>query len=216
METPNDLVKEEKRQGASENQDWSKLCPDLLRPILESLSSIDFHRAKTVCSDWYSVWKTCKGYDSKWNQNSGSIFDMAYKNSKLYLYTLDHHIKIYDFSGDSPKEEGLTNPYSNHPFRFDEKPQEYIWKRKIVIAESGEMMNEMLIFGHGVTMRAQVHDVGDGIKRDSICFVDDDLWPDVDRPSNCGIFDLATSRITWPKRYGVYIDQKQWFLPGFA
>jgi len=81
-----------------------------------------------------------KGYDSKWNQNSGSIFDMAYKNSKLYLYTLDHHIKIYDFSGDSPKEEGLTNPYSNHPFRFDEKPQEYIWKRKIVIAESGEVL----------------------------------------------------------------------------
>jgi len=65
---------------------------------------------------------------------------MAYKNSKLYLYTLDHHIKIYDFSGDSPKEEGLTNPYSNHPFRFDEKPQEYIWKRKIVIAESGEVL----------------------------------------------------------------------------
>ncbi|CAA0357700.1 unnamed protein product [Arabidopsis thaliana] len=42
------------------NSDWSKLCPDLLRKIFKILKSpVDSHRAKTVCSDWYSVWKTC-------------------------------------------------------------------------------------------------------------------------------------------------------------
>ncbi|KAL9810108.1 hypothetical protein AtNW77_Chr5g0095921 [Arabidopsis thaliana] len=39
----------------SENQDWS----NLLRPIIESLSTIDFHRIKNVCLEWFSVWKTC-------------------------------------------------------------------------------------------------------------------------------------------------------------
>ncbi|KAH0923957.1 hypothetical protein HID58_023975 [Brassica napus] len=33
----------------------------------------------------------------------------------------------------------------------------------------------MLIFGHGVTVRAPVKDVGDGVKSGSICFVDDDI-----------------------------------------
>ncbi|KAG7558642.1 hypothetical protein ISN45_Aa05g002820 [Arabidopsis thaliana x Arabidopsis arenosa] len=345
----------------SENQDWSNLCHDLLRPILESLSTIDFHRAKTVCSDWYSVWKTCvkrplcpwqithqgnsmklfdpkedkihkiaglsdfsyymasygnwllmvhsgldfyilnlltckrinlpsithrsivgfersavlwinertedyfvafisnqhylfshkKGDDKNMNWNlydtKVGLFDMAYKNSNLYLYTLDHDIKILDFSGDFPKVEGMKNPYR---VRYFVQPLEYIWKRKIVIPNSGEVLiilslkkeihekkflfyifkmnlessqwervysigeNEMIIFGHGVTIRAPVQDVGDGIKSDSICFVENDLWPDWNRPSSCGIFDLATSTITWPKRFGVHIDQ--WFIPGSA
>ncbi|CAH8358667.1 unnamed protein product [Eruca vesicaria subsp. sativa] len=39
--------------------DWSKLCSDLLRSILESLSTYDFHRARSVCSSWYSVSTTC-------------------------------------------------------------------------------------------------------------------------------------------------------------
>ncbi|CAA7049899.1 unnamed protein product [Microthlaspi erraticum] len=41
------------------NLDWSKLCPDVLRNIFQTLIPADSHRAKTVCSGWYSVWKTC-------------------------------------------------------------------------------------------------------------------------------------------------------------
>ncbi|CAL9248792.1 unnamed protein product [Arabidopsis halleri] len=52
-------MREEESQKVSENHGWSKLCPDLLRKIIESLSSIDYYRAKIVCSDWYAVWKSC-------------------------------------------------------------------------------------------------------------------------------------------------------------
>ncbi|CAA7047340.1 unnamed protein product [Microthlaspi erraticum] len=37
---------------------WSNLSPDILRSILEVLSTQDFHRARTVCSNWYSVSRT--------------------------------------------------------------------------------------------------------------------------------------------------------------
>ncbi|KAG7573453.1 F-box domain [Arabidopsis suecica] len=39
--------------------DWSEMCSDAMRLILESLSIPDFHRASTVCSKWYSVSKSC-------------------------------------------------------------------------------------------------------------------------------------------------------------
>ncbi|CAH2047547.1 unnamed protein product [Thlaspi arvense] len=42
------------------SNDWSKLSPDLLRSILESLSFTGFHRARAVCSNWYTVSKTCR------------------------------------------------------------------------------------------------------------------------------------------------------------
>ncbi|CAH8270863.1 unnamed protein product [Arabidopsis lyrata] len=379
----------------SENQDWSNHCADLLRPIIESLSTIDYHRAKKVCSDWYSVWKTCvkrplypwqfiyhddssslfdpgedKIYNTKlvgisdksyymasfgncllmvdsllhfyivnmltcerinlpsmetsirgghvrfkrsgdewgyfvdfyrkdrvskdifgsersavlWiNERTGDYFvawifnklelfthkkgddywwnwytrganlgflDLAYKNSKLYLYISDDHIKIVDFSGDCPKEEVEKNPYWDHPFDYVSKQWEYVWKTRIVIQKTGEVFiilsllekllkethlfyifkmnfesnkwervdsigdDEMLIFGHGVTLRAPVQEVGDGIKSGSICFVEDDLfWLNISLPSNCGVFELATSRIKWFKRTQW---KTQWFVVGFA
>ncbi|KAL1201129.1 F-box only protein 7 [Cardamine amara subsp. amara] len=244
------------------HQDWSKLCSDILQPILESLSSTDFHRAKIVCLDWYSVWKTCvrerlrpwqityqgdssilfdpkkdKSYETKrlslydktycmassgnwilqvnscfdfsilnlltrkriklpsmkseflrksewediiryktsailwinertedyvvawifkqhylysykkgdnswynWKLNNDTCyFDMAYKNNNLYLYTLNHYIKILDVPGDSPKE-GMIKPYWLYPFHYVEQPLEYIWKRRIAIQISEEVL----------------------------------------------------------------------------
>ncbi|CAA7049890.1 unnamed protein product [Microthlaspi erraticum] len=199
-----------------------------------------------------------KGDDS-WSRlilqgrDSRGFFDMAYKNSKLYVFTTDHYIRIFDFSRVFPKEEeGIKNPYWNHPFDFVEQPWEYIWRRKIAIGKSGEVLvilslkekkyeekllfyvfkmnlesgkwervysigdghDEMLIFGHGVTIRAPVRDGGDGVKSDSICFVEDDVWEDSDHLSKCGVFDLATSKITWPKN--LLIDQTHWCFPRFA
>ncbi|KAG7558638.1 hypothetical protein ISN45_Aa05g002790 [Arabidopsis thaliana x Arabidopsis arenosa] len=429
MDTPNDLMREEKGQKVSENHDWSKLCPDLLQNIIERLSFVDFYRAQIVCSDWYTVWKTCvkktlypwrilydddslmlfdpredkktrkllglsdnsyymasfgnwllmvdsrldfyifnlitcqridlpsmetpihkrinisswksfddghtvrfkrsnkpeygewghfveygkcgqsakpcrkdhvskliygsqrsavlwinektsdyvvawifkqyylftykKGDESWWNWNNNwkpgqgrlnlGYLDLAYENSNLYLYTTDDHIKIIDFSRDFPKEEIENNPYLDHPFNYAPQGLELISKRRIAIQKSGEVLiivsllevlldewtplfyifkmnlesgkwervhsigdDEMLIFGHGVTIRAPVQDVGDGIKNGSICFVKDDVCPGppgFDCPSNCGVFDLATSEITWPNRVGV---KTQWFVPGFV
>ncbi|KAG7543753.1 F-box domain [Arabidopsis thaliana x Arabidopsis arenosa] len=408
MDTPNGLMREEERRNVSENHDWSKLCPDLLRSILESLNSIDFHRAKTVCSDWYSIWKTCvkrplcpwriiygknslmlvnpgedkiyegtnvglskdsyymassgnwllmvdshldfyifdlltceridlpsmessirggnvrfernrehgvsewghfvdpcrkdrvgkdimcrrsavlwidertgddvvvwifnnhylfsykKGDDSWWNWNDHlnmeslnlSFLDLAYRNSKLYLYTTNGHIKIVDFSGNDPIEVIEKNPYREHPFPYFTNKGERICKTRMAIQRSGEVFiilnvleliskwkplfyifkmnlesniwervesigdDEVLIFGHGVTIRAPVQDVGDdGIKSGSIYFVRDDLWPICDcSVSNCGVFDLATSIIKWPKEVSFnnrYV-KTQWFVPGFA
>ncbi|CAH8266631.1 unnamed protein product [Arabidopsis lyrata] len=381
-------MREEESQKVSENHDWSNLCPDLLRKIIESLSSIDYYRAKIVCSDWYGVWKTCvkrrlcpwrivcqydsykfydpgedeiytpqyvglsdnsyymansgnwllminlpsiespirgaqvrfersgesrytwghfvepcrkdnvskdilhckrsgvvlwinertgdyvvawilkrhylftykKGDDSWWNWNKDWItgaknlgyLDVAYKNSKLYLYTTDNHIKIIDFSGDFPKEEIENNPYLDHPFNYAPRGCEVTSKRRIAIQKSGEVLiilnlvligeskllfyifkmnlesgkwervqsigdDEMLIFGHGVTIRAPVQDVGDGIKSGSIFFVDDSgLRADYRCYSDCGIFDIATSRIKWPKQFHCLMDKSHWFAPGFA
>ncbi|XP_020874590.1 putative F-box protein At5g38270 [Arabidopsis lyrata subsp. lyrata] len=409
MDTPKGLMREEERRNVSENHDWSKLYPDLLRSILESLNSIDFHRAKTVCSDWYSIWKTCvkrplcpwrityvkdslmllnpgedkiykgtnvglsndsyymtssgnwllmvdsnlgfyifnlltykridlpsmessirggnvrfernredgfsewghfvdpcrkdyvgkdimicrrsavlwidertgdyvvawiydnhylflykKGDDSWWNWNDHwnmgslnlSFLDLAYRNSKLYLYTTNGHIKIVDFSRNDPIEVIEKNPYLEHPFRYFSKEGEYICKTRMAIQKSGEVLiilsvfeliserkllfyifkmnlesniwervesigdDEMLIFGHGVTIRAPVQDVGDdGIKSGSIYFAVDDLQPIYYHAvSNCGVFDLATSIIKWPKEdsFNNRFVKTQWFVPGFA
>jgi len=68
------------------------------------------------------------------------FWDLAYKNSKLYLYTSDDHIKIVDFSGDFPKEEVEETPYWDHPFEYVSKEWEYIWKRRIVIQKTEEVL----------------------------------------------------------------------------
>ncbi|CAA7049892.1 unnamed protein product [Microthlaspi erraticum] len=360
--------------------DWSKLCPDILRKIFETLIPVDSHRAKTVCLGWYSVWKTCanrprsrpwriihqgessnlfdpdedKVYTRKLVEGLSGDYRMAsYGNwllmlddrTEFYLLNLltfkkiklpsmeevkmksdekcgllvktcrkhrrlkdiigwenlsedirewkssavlwiddktgDYVVAwifrqqflfsykkgdvswIFDFSRGNPNEEvaGIKNPYWYYPFRFVEQPWEYIWRRKIAIRNSGEVLiilslkekekyeneheerllfhvfrmnrksgkwervysikGEMLVFGHGVTVRAPVEDCfGDGIKSGSICFVDDDVWPDHQdhdrRASDCGVFDLATSRIEWRKRLCVYINKTQWFAPGVA
>lgn len=188
-------------------------------------------------------------------QGKGSGFmDAAYRNSKLYVLTVDKHINIFDFSLDLPRKCNLCK-YT--PFRFDEKPWESIWKTRLAIKESGEVLivlslkevkndqekllfyvfkmnlesckwesvysigdNEMLIFGQGVTVKAPVKDCfGHGIKSGSINFVEDDVGPDHDdddHGSVCGVFDLATSRIEWPKRTCYYISRTQWFVPGVA
>ncbi|CAL9224438.1 unnamed protein product [Arabidopsis halleri] len=140
-----------------------------------------------------------KGDDSWWNWNNHlsmeslnfSFLDLAYRNSKLYLYTTNGHIKIVDFSGNDPIEMNLE---SN------------IWERVESIGD-----DEMLIFGHGVTIRAPVQEVGDdGIKSGSICFVRGDIWPTYYcSVSNCGVFDLATSIIKWPKEDEAHIFCKE-------
>ncbi|KAL1191817.1 putative F-box protein [Cardamine amara subsp. amara] len=78
----------------------------------------------------------------------------------------------------------------------------------------------MLVFGHGITVALALKDLGNGTKSDSICFVDDDVWPDHQdhehRTSNCGVFDIATSRIEWHKKICYRINSTQWFARGVA
>ncbi|CAE6026622.1 unnamed protein product [Arabidopsis arenosa] len=302
--------------------DWSKLCHDLLRSILESLHYKDYHRARTVCSHWYTVSTTCKRPLYPWritfNENSTSLFDpvedkiheiqhpgiefsdseivegnpyrnhpfsfrvvskpgeyawrqivavtnsgevlmivslkgclglqkkllvllqetwrknlqgtkcddMGFKDNKLYVFTIDNSIKVLDFSGDIPRED-VESPYYDHQFSSEMGLMECIWKRKVMITKSGDVMaiqtsggnnkekflfqvfkmnlesrkwkrvdslgkNEMVLFGHGVTLRTYING-------GSIFFVEDDLWPG---QRKCGVFDLATSTITWPKPVG--------------
>ncbi|WZY92550.1 hypothetical protein YC2023_064879 [Brassica napus] len=118
---------------------------------------------------------------------------MAYKDNKLYVYTYDHYINFLDFSGDFPKETLEGNHYLNHPFPFVVT----IYKMRIAIANSGEVMiflslnelnrkfcicelnlqvgrvgslgDQLLISGHGVTIRGPVKDRG--IKSDSVCLL---------------------------------------------
>ncbi|KAJ0249734.1 F-box domain-containing protein [Hirschfeldia incana] len=414
MNTGKDFImirKKKRQEEVVESTDWSKLSPDVLRKIFETLSPLHSHRAKLVCSDWYSVWKTCdnlplcplqiihiggspilseppqlnkpepygqvlhknprwftheqnihyprklaeqdlnrsscmasygswllvvdydcdihllnlitferinlpkmnikpkgvrKTYlqrgpiptrkvsrdDLQWknaavlwvDDSSGDYFvawifsqtyllshmkgahswlsfnikckgsgfmDAAYRNNKVYVLTADKHIKIFDLS----RGQVELDTYKHHPFRFVEKPWEYIWKTRLAIEESGEVLivlslkevktdqekllfyvfkmnfescmwervysigdNEMLIFGQGVTVKAPVNDFGHGIKSGSINFVQDDVWPDHDddHGSVCGVFDLATSRIEWPKKTCYNISRTQWYIPGGA
>ncbi|XP_010509919.2 PREDICTED: putative F-box protein At2g33200 [Camelina sativa] len=370
--------------------DWSKLCHDLLPSILERLHYKDYHRARTVCSNWYTVSTTCKRPLYPWrvvfNESSALIFDpgeeqtheiqhpgadfseryvlascsnwflmvdsclgfylvnvftrerinlpsmessilgkervdqevewkhyikrtdmvsikkqaclwinertgdyvvawsvkqhylFTYKRGddswsnlqgakcvsmvfdkeyKLYVYTADNYIKIFDLSGDLPEEIVGMNPYRNHMFSFRSvsKRGEHIWKQRVAVTNSGEVLmivslkgledkrlfyiykmnlgsckwervdslgGEMLIFGHGVTVRAPIKDInGLGIKSDSICLRDGDLWPvsfyfDIVQLPNFGVFDLATSTITSPKSLDVSFKKSFWFVPGYA
>ncbi|KAL1209731.1 putative F-box protein [Cardamine amara subsp. amara] len=88
------------------------------------------------------------------------------------------------------------------------------WERVYSIGD------EMLVFGHGVTIAPALNDLGDGIKSGSIYFVDENVWPDHKdhdhRTSNCGVFDIATSRIEWRKKTCYYLNSTQWFAPGVA
>ncbi|EOA25692.1 hypothetical protein CARUB_v10019045mg [Capsella rubella] len=393
MDTPNNLLRELESLEVSSNQDWSKLCPDLLRKIIESLSSIDYHRTKHVCSTWYHVWKTCakrrlcpwriiyqdktyklldlgedkiyttqyvglsdntyfmgssgnwflmvdshldlyifnlltcekinlpsmdstpirgghrewghfvepcrkdrvsediyghkrsgavvwinertsdyfvawifkqhylftykKGDDSWWNWNSNwetggknlGYLDLAYKNSKLYLYTTNNHIKIIDFSGDFPVEETENNRYRDHPFKAPWIEGAFVMTPRIAIEKSGEVLvilslnirqelsyyvfkmnlesgkwkkvvsigdDEMIILCHGVTVRAPIQDVGDGVKSGSIFFVEDcDRWPTYYCKSDCGIFDIATNTIKWHEKPRERTNKSHWFAPRF-
>lgn len=358
---------------------WSKLCTDLLRSILESLHPKDFHRARTVCSSWYSVSTTCtrrlcpwrillrksstllydpeqdktietehpgtdfsnscvvascsnwlliidsyldlyllnvftcerinlpsmksllfgqvitfnvrssltssstpaclwmnertgdyvaawsykehylflyKKGDATWRNHKGArCRSMAYKDNKLYVYTSDGYIKILDLSGDSVKEIVEGNPCPNHRFQFFSQLGEHVWRTKVAVTNSGEVLivqslrglqekrlfcvfkmnvesgnwervdslgGEVLIFGHGVTVRSPIKEIdGQGIKSDSICFIDYDLWPGADyfyhtRQIKSGIFDLATRTITWPKTSDPSVLKSFWFVPGYA
>ncbi|XP_010467034.1 PREDICTED: putative F-box protein At2g04810 [Camelina sativa] len=386
------MRKKKKRPRVSRYADWSNLSPDVLRKIFETLRNpVDSHRAKRVCSNWYSVWKTCankppcpgriihlgdsptveentvklgrlthnsycmatfgnwllmvdlglhfyilnfstrrrinlpsmhspirggkvtfepgSGYflgpnsrkdkvpsdfdavewknsvavlwidettgeyvvawtfkqhylftykngDGSWcnlNHDGRSmvLFDMACEKNKLYLYTANHHIRIFDFFEYYPTAENFSNQYWNHPFDFVEQEWEYVWKRKLAIRESGEVLiilslkqvlyeeallfyifkmnlesfkwervysigDEMLSFGHGVTVALSLEDLGCGTKRDSIYFVDKDVWPDHQdhehRVSNCGVFDIATGIVEWPKQSYFSINKTQWFV----
>jgi len=96
--------------------------------------------------------------------------------------------------------------------------ESYKWERVYSIGD------EMLIFGRGVTVPLALKDLGHGIKSDSIYFVDDeDVWPDhkdwpdyKDHVSNCGVFDIATSKIEWPKKIYFSVNKTQWFVWGVA
>lgn len=194
-----------------------------------------------------------KGDDSWCNLGSHECESMAYKDSKLYVYTSDNYIKILDLSGDSPNEIVEGNPYRNHRFGFVKQAGEFIWMKKVAITSSGEVLivlslkgsqdrllfyvfkmnlesgdwervdsvgGEMLIFGHGVTVRAPIKDInGEGIKGDSMCFLEDDLWPvthylDINRRRNYwGVFDLARSTVTGPLDI---LLKCFWFVPGYG
>ncbi|CAA7049442.1 unnamed protein product [Microthlaspi erraticum] len=182
---------------------------------------------------------TFKKGDEAWRRNlqGTRCDDMAFKDNKLYVLALDNFIKIVDLSGDLPRES-LENPYLNHRFTFRMGPRECIWKRRIAISKSGEVLviqsskvskdkfvfqifkmnvesskweivdslgDEMLIFGHGVTVRTSV-------KGGSICFAEDDIDP----CKGSGVFDLATGTITWAKQVGKKLSESRWFVPGYC
>lgn len=75
---------------------------------------------------------------------------------------------------------------------------------------------DQLFCGHiWFTIRSPVQDVDDGIKNGSICFHNDDVWPGYDCPSKCGLFDLATSKITWPNSVLIHLQVNNGFFHDF-
>ncbi|KFK31076.1 hypothetical protein AALP_AA6G065100 [Arabis alpina] len=131
-----------------------------------------------------------------------------------------NYIKIVDLSGDSLKE--VSSDYKLRR-RFDiivslkglgQKCLLYVYKMNL---ESGKwervdsLGGEMLIFGHGVTIRAPVKDISGGrIKSDSVCFLHNDLWPSKDdfgyynRDISSGVFDLVTNTIRYESLFYVF------------
>ncbi|KAF8105258.1 hypothetical protein N665_0161s0055 [Sinapis alba] len=214
--------------------------------------------------DYVAAWSYKEHYlfsykkgDDVWCDHKGTrCRSMAYKDNKLYVFTSDDYVKVLDLSGDEIVE---GNPYRNHRFHFVLQPGEHVWKKKVAITNSGEVLivlslkvavaeenrlfcifkmnvesgdwervdtlggEVLILLGHGVTVRSPIKEInnGEGIKSDSICFIDYDLWPTADyflpnRQINCGMFDLATSTITWPKTSDVAFLKSLWFVPGYA
>ncbi|CAE6065572.1 unnamed protein product [Arabidopsis arenosa] len=265
MDMPTDLMKKEETQKVSDSHDWSKLCPDLLRKIIDSLSSLDFYRAKIVCSDWYSVWKTCVKrplrpwriiYEEKYTycpsmmlfdpdeekiyRELAGVSDKSYclASSGNWLLMADSRLDFYIVNLLTGKRINLppmeskirgaevrfkqSRHCSHWGYLLIDQRWEIIWERRIAIQKSGEVLiilrvkagdhscsfwifkmnlesrkwervdsigdDEMIIFGHGATIRAHVQDVGDGVKSGSIWFVKFDH-----RPFR-GVFDLATEQ----------------------
>ncbi|XP_010473860.1 PREDICTED: putative F-box protein At2g33190 [Camelina sativa] len=63
--------------------DWSEMCSDTMQLIFESLSCSDFHRARTVCSKWYSASTSCVA--ASWNRYPWLIrFPEIYSVSKPF------------------------------------------------------------------------------------------------------------------------------------
>ncbi|CAF1821100.1 BnaC04g11310D [Brassica napus] len=171
----------------------------------------------------FSYKKITNDGDKGWSITCTRCEDMAYKDNKLYVYTYDHYINVLDFSGNCPKETLEGNHYLNHPFPFVDTT---IYKMMIAIANSGEVMiflslnelnrkfcicelnlqvgrvgslgDQLLIFGHGVTIRGPVKDRG--IKSDSICLLMMIICLVIicgEERSKVWCVDLATSTITW-------------------
>lgn len=88
-----------------------------------------------------------KGDDSWWHLEDTKCLAMAYKDQKLCVYTCDHHIKILDYSGHIPEEIIEENPYLNHPFYYDPQPWEYIWKKRVAITTSGDVLIILSLIG---------------------------------------------------------------------
>ncbi|CAH8383868.1 unnamed protein product [Eruca vesicaria subsp. sativa] len=80
-----------------ETPNWSELCTDILRVLLERLSFVDFHRAKTVCRNWYMCSKQTL------RPRSGSPLLMILSPEDDYVLFNPDEDKVYktnrDFSG---------------------------------------------------------------------------------------------------------------------
>ncbi|XP_010515777.2 PREDICTED: putative F-box protein At2g33200, partial [Camelina sativa] len=157
--------------------------------------------------DQNSLFTIKKGDDYWYTLEGVNCVNMAYKDHKLYLFTFDSYVKIFDFSGDFPNKVTRGNPYRNHPFRYDLQPEESVWKVKVAITNSGDVLIVVSMKGleekrffnmfkmnmeSGDWERAEslagevlifghgvtIKDVnGLGVKSDSICFGYDDLSP---------------------------------------
>ncbi|CAA7049443.1 unnamed protein product [Microthlaspi erraticum] len=92
------------------------------------------------CYKQHYLFSYKKGDDSWCNLGSHKCVSMAYKKSKLYVFTSEHYIKILDLSGDYPNEIIEGNPYRNHRFEFVLQPGEFIWMKKVAITNSGEVL----------------------------------------------------------------------------
>lgn len=72
---------------------WSELCPDVLRCVLERLSFTDLSRAKSVCSSWHSASRGCL---PKRNQIPWLIlFPRNEEDNRCVLFVPDDRDKVY-------------------------------------------------------------------------------------------------------------------------
>ncbi|EOA18676.1 hypothetical protein CARUB_v10007252mg [Capsella rubella] len=89
----------------------------------------------------------CRNKDNLWNHCEPANFygggSMVYKDHKIYLYgSLRHDVKVFDYSGDSPRQifETQVNYAGKHGFR---SRVGNVWKNKktdLVVSMSGEFL----------------------------------------------------------------------------
>ncbi|KAF2562071.1 hypothetical protein F2Q70_00014444 [Brassica cretica] len=170
--------------------------------------------------------------DNSWTQIPEALdcCDMVYKDHKLYFFSYSRDLRIYDFSGEAPREIFWCRCVYVERFAYDgggpRRPQVTDRRRlvvtKLVVTVTGDVLkgdfkrvyslgDESMLLDLGITVLANNYE---GISRNSIYFnASHNITSDI------FLFNLETRKMEQLHKFDCSSDQlsgNRWFLPSFT